>query len=236
VLFVDPWLKNPLNPAAKDGKDPVNSIAKADYILITHGHFDHTGDSVALAKKTKARLITNFELGQNMARVLGYPSDQMGMDTLMNIGGTITVAEGEVKVTMVPAIHSSGLDSGQENSKEPIHYGGNPAGFVIQIAGGPTIYHSGDTAYFSDMALIGQQFAPDVALINIGGHFGMEPPQAVLAAKAVRAKLVIPHHFATFPILTQSPKDFFAGLDRQRIRHRELAPGATLEFVGTKPK
>ena len=88
VLMIDPWLKNPKNPSAKDGKDPVAGVSKLDYILISHGHSDHIGNSVALAKKTGARLVTNFELGKNMAKVLDYPAKQMGYDSLMNIGVT----------------------------------------------------------------------------------------------------------------------------------------------------
>jgi L-ascorbate metabolism protein UlaG (beta-lactamase superfamily) len=234
VLMIDPWLKNPMNPYAKDGKDPLSVIAKTDYILLTHGHFDHVADSVALAKKTGARLVTNFELGTNMAKLLGYPKDQMGFDTLFNIGGEITIADGEVTVDMVPAIHSSGLNNPHAGENQPdIVYGGNPAGFVIRIKNGPTIYDSGDTAYFSDMKLIGE-YAPDIALINIGGHFGMEPPMAARAAKAVRAKLVVPMHYATFPVLTQSADGFVKMLDKMHIRSRVMKPGESLTFKGKK--
>jgi L-ascorbate metabolism protein UlaG (beta-lactamase superfamily) len=234
VLMIDPWLKNPMNPYAKDGKDPLSVITKTDYILLTHGHFDHVADSVALAKKTGARLVTNFELGTNMAKLLGYPKDQMGFDTLFNIGGEITIADGEVTVDMVPAIHSSGLNNPHAGENQPdIVYGGNPAGFVIRIKNGPTIYDSGDTAYFSDMKLIGE-YAPDIALINIGGHFGMEPPMAARAAKAVRAKLVVPMHYATFPVLTQSADGFVKMLDKMHIRSRVMKPGESLTFKGKK--
>ena len=234
VLMIDPWLKNPMNPYAKDGKDPLSVIAKTDYILLTHGHFDHVGDSVALAKKTGARLVTNFELGTNMAKLLGYPKDQMGFDTLFNIGGEITIADGEVTVDMVPAIHSSGLNNPHAGENQPdVVYGGNPAGFVIRIKNGPTIYDSGDTAYFSDMKLIGE-YAPDLALINIGGHFGMEPPMAARAAKAVRAKLVVPMHYATFPVLTQSADGFVKMLDKMHIRSKVMKPGESLTFKGKK--
>lgn len=234
VLMIDPWLKNPMNPYAKDGKDPVAAITKVDYILITHGHFDHVGDAVDIAKKTGARLVTNFELGSNMAKLLGYPKQQMGFDTLMNIGGEITIANGEVMVDMVPAIHSSGMGNPLAGEKEPdMVYGGTPAGFVIKIKNGPTIYDTGDTAYFSDMKLIGEE-APDVALINIGGHFGMEPPMAARAAKAVRAKLVIPQHYATFPVLTQDASGFVKMLDKMHIRSKVMQPGESLVFDGKK--
>jgi L-ascorbate metabolism protein UlaG (beta-lactamase superfamily) len=231
VLVFDPWLTNPLNP---QGKDAVNSIGKVDYILLTHGHLDHVGETVALAKKTKARLVTNFELGTNMVKLLGFPKDQIGFDTLGNIGGALPIADGEVTVNFVNAIHSSGLDSGKE--KEAVAYGGNPVGFVVQIKNGPTIYDTGDTAFYGDMNQIGTKFHPDVALINIGGHFGMEPEDAALAAQAVQAKLVIPHHYKTFPILTQSADGFFKLLDQKQIAHLEMKPNQTIEFAGTNLK
>src|SRR5207247_3887618 len=159
VIFIGPWLTNPMNPKAKDKGDPLADLKKVDYILITHGHFDHVGDAVAIAKKTGARLVTNFELGTNMAKLLGYPKDQMGFDTLMNIGGEITIANGEVVVAMTPAVHSSGLGNpfAKDKEQEPeLAAGGNAAGFVLQIRNGPTIYHSGDTAYFKDMEIIGE--------------------------------------------------------------------------------
>ena len=187
-----------------------------------------------IAKKTGARLITNHELGSNMAKLLGYPKEQMGFDTLMNIGGEITIADGEVTVDMVPAVHSSGMGNPLAGEKEPeVAYGGNPAGFVIKIKNGPTIYHSGDTAYFNDMTLIGEQKI-DVALINIGGHFGMEPAMAARAAKAVHAKVVVPQHYGTFPVLTPDAKGFAEKLRKMVIRVRVMQPGTSLTFKGKK--
>ena len=235
ILYLDPWLNNPMNPAAGKDKDALAGIDKADYILITHGHFDHVGDSVALAKKTGARLVTNFELGSNMAKLLGYPKDQMGFDSLMNIGGEIKIADGEVTVAMVPAIHSSGLQDPHAGPDAPdMVYGGNPAGFVLMIKDGPTIYDTGDTAYFSDMKLIREQYHPDVGLINIGGHFGMEPDMAALAAKTVGVKLAIPQHYATFPILTQNPDDWVKAVEKDHIKPLVMKPGASIRFKGKK--
>lgn len=235
VLMIDPWLNNPMNPAAKDKHDPLTGIIKVDYILITHAHFDHIGDAVAIAKKTGARLVTNFELGTNMAKLLGYPKEQMGMDTLMNIGGEIHIADGEVMVALTQAVHSSGMGDPNAGAHDPdIVYGGNPTGIVLKIKNGPTIYHSGDTAYFSDMKLIGAQYAPDLALINIGGHFGMEADMAVKAAIAVKAKLVVPQHFGTFPILTQDPSGFAAGVKKAGISYLAMPPGGRINFEGNK--
>lgn len=235
VLMIDPWLKNPLNPLAKNGKDPATGVAKLDYILLTHGHFDHVGDAAALAKRTKARLVTNVELGTNLAKLHGYPKEQMGFDTLMNIGGEITLADGEVTVVMVPAVHSSGINDPYAGEKDPdIAYGGHPAGFVLRIQNGPTIYHSGDTAFFKDMSLIGELYPPDVALINIGGHFGMEPSMAARAAKTVRARLAVPHHYGTFPVLTPDPARFIEELARKGVNSRVMQPGSSITFKGRR--
>ncbi len=235
VLVIDPWFNNPKNPAAGKGKDALAGIDKVDYILITHGHFDHTADAVALGKKTGARLVTNYELGTNMAKLLGYPKDQMGYDTLMNIGGEIHIAGGEVMVAMTPAIHSSGLINPHAGPNQPaMVYGGTAAGFVIKIKNGPTIYDTGDTAYFSDMKLIREQYHPDVALINIGGHFGMEPPMAARAARVVHARLVIPHHYGTFPVLTQDPSGFVRAVKAEGLKVLVMKPGQTIEFKGRR--
>jgi L-ascorbate metabolism protein UlaG (beta-lactamase superfamily) len=242
VLFIDPWLDNPANPARStknEGKSPVTKIEKADFIFVTHGHSDHVGNSVELAKKTGARLVTNFELGQNMQEVLGFPKKQAGIDTLINVGGEIELANGEVLAVMTPAVHSSGLE-------DPVShrhiYGGNPSGFIIRIKDGPTLYHTGDTAYFQDMTLIGD-YAPDLALINIGGHFGMTPEMAAKAALAVKAKYTIPHHYRTFPILTQTAKPFIDALSafskapsKSPVKVLVLEPGASVVFEGKELK
>ncbi|MBA5865779.1 MAG: metal-dependent hydrolase [Nitrospira sp. CR1.3] len=237
IVLIDPWLNNPLNPLVKDKQDPIEHIAKADYILLTHGHFDHVGDAVAIAKKTGAKLVANFELGTNLVKLQGFPKEQIGFDGLMNPGGEIAIANGEVMVAMTAAVHSSGMGNPMANEQSPdLIYGGNPGGYVLRIKGGPTIYHSGDTAYFKDMEIIGEQYAPDVALLNIGGHFGMEPAMAARAAASVKAKLAIAHHFGTFPVLTQDTVGFAEALKKRKIGFLKMTPGSTIVFDGKQVK
>jgi len=233
VLLIDPWLNNPLNPEAKDGKDPLASVPKVDYILLTHGHRDHVGDAVEIAKKTGAALVCNPELAGNLVKLAGFPEKQGTTDSIMGIGGEIQIADGEVTIAMTPAIHSSSVFNPKAGANEPERaYGGNPAGFVIIIKNGPTIYHSGDTAYFKDMEIIGENYSLDVALLNIGGHFGMEPKMAAKAAQAVRARLAVPQHFGTFPGIAQNADGFAAELKKMKINFYEMKPGETITYRG----
>lgn len=233
VLLIDPWLRNPSNPEAKDGKDPLAALPKVDYILLTHGHRDHVGDAVEIAKKTGAALICNPELAGNLVKLADFPAKQAETDAIMGIGGEIQIADGEVTVAMTPAVHSSSVFNPKATATEAERaYGGNPAGFVLIIKNGPVIYHSGDTAYFKDMETIGEEYQIDLALLNIGGHFGMEPRMAARAAKSVRAKLAIPQHYATFPGITENSDVFAAELKKLKIPFYEMKPGAILMFRG----
>jgi L-ascorbate metabolism protein UlaG (beta-lactamase superfamily) len=233
VLLIDPWLKNPSNPEAKDGKDPLASVPKVDYILITHGHRDHVGDAVEIAKKTGAVLVSNPELAGNLVKLADFPSKQAETDAIMGIGGEIQLADGEVTIAMTPAVHSSSVFNPKAGADEPERaYGGNPAGFVIAIKNGPTIYHSGDTAYFRDMEVIGESYSVDIALLNIGGHFGMEPKMAAKAAQAVRARLAVPQHFGTFPGIARNADDFAAALKKTNVIFYEMKPGEAITFRG----
>ena len=236
VLLIDPWLRNPRNvaPDAKSDapNDPVATIGKVDYILLTHGHRDHVGDAVEIAKKSGAALVSNPELASNLVKLAGFPAAQAQTDAIMGIGGEIKLAGGEITIAMTPAVHTSSVFDTNAGANQPDRaYGGNPAGFVIIIRNGPTIYHSGDTAYFRDMETIGEEYAIDVALLNTGGHYGMEPRMAARAAKSLRAKLAIPHHFG-MEGMAPDASVFLAALKKLAIRSREMKVGETLVFAG----
>lgn len=229
VLLIDPWLRNPANPDVKAGKDPLASVSKVDYILLTHGHRDHVGDAVEIAKKTGAALIANPELAGNLVKLVDFPAKQAG-DYIMQAGGEIQIADGEVTVVMTEAVHSSSVFNPKAGPNEPERaYGGSPAGFIIMIKNGPTIYHSGDTAYFKDMEVIGETYSIDLALINISQ---MGAKLSARAAQTLRAKTVVPMHFATFEGLLPSADGFAAEVKRLRIGFREMKPGETISFVG----
>ena len=202
ILLVDPWLSNPV---FENAKDEIAGLKDVDLILITHGHSDHVGDAVEIGKRTGARLVATFDLADAMVKHLGYPADQAQVDTVGHFGGEVTLLDGEVKVAFVRAHHGSGVAA---DDRSGLRHGGSPGGFVITIRGGPTIYHTGDTDLFSDMALLPRFHKIDVMLVCIGDHFTMGPARAAEAVKLVRARTAIPMHYGTFPVLTGTPEAF----------------------------
>jgi len=229
VLLIDPWLRNPSNPEGKDNKDALAAVSKVDYILLTHGHRDHVGDAVEIAKKTGALLIANPELAGNLVKLTDFPAKQ-AQDNIMQMGGEIQIADGEVTIAMTEAVHSSSVFNPKAGPNDPERaYGGSPAGFVIMIRNGPTIYHTGDTAYFKDMEIIGETYSIDVVLINISQ---MGAKLSARAAQSLRAKLAIPMHFGTFPGLLQTADEFGANLKQLRIPFFQMKPADTVTFRG----
>lgn len=187
-----------------------------DVILLTHGHNDHVGDTVELAKKNNALVIAPFELAT-------YLSWQGVTVHPMHIGGSHQFEFGKVKLTQ--AFHGSAY---VEEETKKIVYTGMPAGILFS-AEGKTIYHAGDTALFSDMKIIGDRNSIDVAFLPIGDNFTMGPEDALVAASWLEAKVVVPIHYNTFPMIEQDPKAFVSMLP-STINGKVLNSGESLEI------
>jgi L-ascorbate metabolism protein UlaG (beta-lactamase superfamily) len=194
VIAIDPWLRgNPVCP--KLLQDP----EQLDIIVLTHGHSDHAGDTVRLARKYQAKIVATWELATLFAEE-GVNQDQL---VPMNKGGTIEI-DG-IKISLTHALHSSSFDSSTRGTV----YAGEACGAVVSD-GKISIYHAGDTCLFQDMSLIEELYKPDVALLPIGDRFTMGPVEAARAATLIGAKVNIPIHFGTFPLLTGTAEEFSA--------------------------
>jgi L-ascorbate metabolism protein UlaG (beta-lactamase superfamily) len=204
TVLVDPFLTG--NPRAAASADEL----EATTILLTHGHADHLGDTVAIAKRTGATVVAIVELANEIGAE--------GVDVRdPNLGGTVTFEWGSVK--LVPAWHTGTSPGGTVHT---------PAGLLIEFAG-TTIYHLGDTCLFSDLQLVGRGREIDVALIPIGGHYTMDRHDAVEAARLVGAKTVVPVHYDTFPPIETDAQAFKADVEAQTdAQVVVLAPGDTL--------
>ncbi len=206
TVLIDPWFQG--NPTAPSGPE---GVPKAEFLLLTHDHFDHAADAVLLARQTGALVVGIFELAGDL-KARGVPESQLlHGGNGMNVGGTVLL-DG-FSFTMTEARHSCAL--------------GVPVGYVIQTPSGLTIYHSGDTGIFAGMALIGELHSIDVAMLPIGSVFTMDFRQAAKAASLLRAKTVIPMHYGTFPILEPSADRFVAEMKKTAPATRVivLSPG-----------
>jgi len=199
-IYVDPWLSNPKCPESEQEPERV------DVIALTHGHGDHVGETVELSQKFEPEIFALVELKS----WLGEQGAKIGEMPGANKGGTVDV-EG-IKLTFVNAFHSSATDD--------LTYLGEAAGIVIELENGTKLYFAGDTCVFGDMQLIGRLYAPDVAVLPIGGHFTMDPREAGVACELLGTKRVVPCHYGTFPLLTGTPDEL-----------RQHAPGVTVEAI-----
>jgi L-ascorbate metabolism protein UlaG (beta-lactamase superfamily) len=224
LLLIDPWLTNPVFAR---GKEELAALDRVDLILLTHGHSDHVGNAVEIGKRTGAKLVSNFELNAAMISVLGYPEAQAPNETTGHLGGELSLLDGEVRVQFVPAWHGSSV---QKNEDATPVYAGSPTGLIVALHNGPTIYHTGDTDLFSDMALVKRFHKIDVMLVCIGDHFTMGPARAAEAVKLVAPRTVIPMHYGTFPVLTGTPEAFERELKKRKVKAqlRVMKPGETI--------
>jgi L-ascorbate metabolism protein UlaG (beta-lactamase superfamily) len=207
-VLIDPFIaQNPKYP-----KD-YNLPSKIDYVLLTHGHGDHISDAVPVAKKHGSTVVACYELADYVAQKGVGAEKVIGM----NLGGTVKLDD--VAATMVDAKHSSGAQD-----EKGVHYVGIAGGFVLTVTGGPVLYHAGDTAVFGDMSLIRELYHPKVAMLPIGGHYTMGPPEAAVAARLLQPEVILPIHFGTFPPLTGTPAQL-AALVGSGVQVVEWKPG-----------
>lgn len=206
TILIDPFLNdNPTSPVK------ANEV-KADFIIVTHGHGDHVGDAVEIAKANNSTIITNFEIANWLGEkgVNAHP---------MHIGGAKEFPFGKVKLTQ--AFHGSALPDGS--------YGGMPAGVLITVEG-KTLYHTGDTGLFGDMKLIGEMNPLEIALIPIGDNFTMGMDDAVKAVELLKPKKVIPMHYKTFDVINADPNEFVKRVNKFGVDAEVLDYGASIEF------
>lgn len=207
-IIIDPWIENPLAP-----KNVKEIVSKIDYILLTHGHFDHFGNTLELAKNVKA-VLANWEICMYL--------DKKGVKNYidMNKGGSTT--QDEITFIMVGADHSSGI------LEENMQYGGEAAGWVIVFENGVTVYHAGDTNVFSDMDLIRKLYKPEIVFLPVGGKYTMGIREAGYAAKLIRPRFFIPIHYNTFPPIQAEPRELNRYLKGLRTELIVLNPGEEL--------
>jgi L-ascorbate metabolism protein UlaG (beta-lactamase superfamily) len=211
TILVDPFISG--NPLAEEAGASASAL-RADAILLTHAHGDHFGDTPAIAHRTGALVVAQHEIAEYMRRVHGH-SNVHGI----NIGGSWTFEWG--RVTQTYARHSSSFPDGT--------YGGLAAGYVIQAAG-KTIYHSGDTCAFAEMAWIGADHSIDLAFLPIGDNFTMGAREAVRCLGMLRPAVTVPIHYNTFPPIEADPQEFVRLAADAGFEARPLAPGERIDL------
>lgn len=226
VIVIDPWLTT--NPRTPPEFKQLDALGKVDLVLVTHGHNDHVADAPALAKLNDAPLIAPAGLAQTLTLLDVAPKAQR-----INKSGSLSPLGDGIKVTLVRAEHSSEyVWKNPGTSKDEVHVGGEPGGFVIEFENGFKIWHMGDTGVFGDMKLIAQMYRPDLVLMPIGGGpFVMNPADAAMVTRDfIQPKTVIPMHYGTNPQLPGTPEAFVKALGKTRTAVRVMQPGEQLTF------
>ena len=212
TILIDPWLENPKAPQG------IKETIPADIILVTHGHSDHLGNTVEIAKRTNASVVCMYEIGVYL--------ESIGLTNIAGMGKGGTIHINGIDVTMVDARHSSTIEV--NGTMIPA---GEAAGFVIRLERGYKIYDAGDTSLFGDMKLIGQIHRPHVAILPIGDLYTMGPRDAAFACKLLKPKHIIPMHYGTFPKLTGTVEELRKQLPSQmKGRVKELRTGIPLSL------
>jgi L-ascorbate metabolism protein UlaG (beta-lactamase superfamily) len=210
-IIIDPFLTGNSLAVAKAEEIEVQ------YVLLTHAHGDHLSDALTIAKRNNATVIATHEL----ATYMGW----QGVNAHgMNLGGAYEFDFGTVKMT--PAFHSSGIVLEEEKQ---IIYAGMPGGFLVTM-GGKTLYHLGDTGLFSDLKLIGERNDIDIAFVPIGDNYTMGPEDGLQAAEWVGAKLTVPVHYDTFPVIKQDANAFIDKLEEKGLKGRVMKAGEEVEI------
>ncbi len=226
VIMIDPWIM--ANPKTPPEFKNLDALGKVDLILVTHGHGDHLGDAVELAKKHNAPMWAPAGLNQTLTTLGVLPAN---LAPRMNKSGTIEPFPG-VKITQVRAEHSSEmLLKDPATGKDTVYQAGEPVGFIIELENGFKIYQMGDTGLFGDMKLIGEYYKPDLILIPIGGHFVMNPRDAAYATREMlKPRMALPIHYGTNPFLRGTPAEYKAALGQTSTEVLDMNPGDKKTF------